>query len=223
MAALVFVSIILLQQPPSPRVEEVLDEASFWDDHRDMLEAIMVEGPGTDVETKNAQETEHVANQEPKLAEVDVEEVNAEKKDMLRDVPSGLRGAESPALSAATQDANFKLTFVAGTRFDDPRRYLVGQRQRFRCPESTKDGPFLADYHVNDGYCDCPQTGFDEPGTSACSGLTPATQEPLFYCGHEDGRWLPSSRVEDGVCDCCDGIDEGPGQRACKDGPTNIN
>jgi protein kinase C substrate 80K-H len=49
--------------------------------------------------------------------------------------------------------------------------------------------------------------GQDEPGTSACSALHPASQ---FYCvnkGHR-GQWIPSSRVDDGVCDCCDGSDE---------------
>lgn len=115
-------------------------------------------------------------------------------------------------------EETFKLTFVAGTRHDDPRRYLVGQRQKFRCPGSDpRTAQTLLHFQINDGYCDCPESGFDEPGTPACSGLALASYEPLFYCGHRDGRSLPSSRVWDGVCDCCDGVDEGPGQRYCKD------
>lgn len=59
---------------------------------------------------------------------------------------------------------------------------------------------------VNDDYCDC---GWDEPGTSACSG----TSETLYLCTNPGAvaSYIAPSRVNDGVCDCCDGADEAGG------------
>ncbi|EMC93032.1 hypothetical protein BAUCODRAFT_270580 [Baudoinia panamericana UAMH 10762] len=81
---------------------------------------------------------------------------------------------------------------------------------------------------VNDDYCDCPD-GSDEPGTSACSYLSPLSPHTLahqsnagvnttlalpgFYCknkGHVPS-YVPFEHVNDGVCDydvCCDGSEE---------------
>lgn len=85
---------------------------------------------------------------------------------------------------------------------------------------------------INDGYCDCPLDGLDEPDTDACSGSvdggwagiiqvsttnnnndigdddkvmsTPKT----ISCEHQPDLILPLSRINDGICDCCNGSDE---------------
>ncbi|KAI9728087.1 MAG: hypothetical protein M1834_007803 [Cirrosporium novae-zelandiae] len=82
---------------------------------------------------------------------------------------------------------------------------------------------------INDDYCDCPD-GSDEPGTSACSYLTPHAPHfpsdvpagapsnstlalPGFWCKNKGhiGQYVPFERINDGLCDydyCCDGSDE---------------
>lgn len=73
---------------------------------------------------------------------------------------------------------------------------------------------------INDGYCDCPLDGLDEPETGACSGsmdgmwagvpaiVKNAAVANSFVCPQQPSLRLPLSRVNDGICDCCDGADE---------------
>lgn len=85
---------------------------------------------------------------------------------------------------------------------------------------------------INDGYCDCPLDGADEPNTDACSGSrawpgiqltvrgsseeeSPPSPSLTFQCPQQPTLKLPLSRVSDGICDCCDGADEAPG--VCED------
>jgi len=57
---------------------------------------------------------------------------------------------------------------------------------------------------LNDGFCDCTETGSDEPETAGCSYF--ASHKKQFICTSE-GR-IFTSRVLDGVNDCSDGSDE---------------
>lgn len=91
---------------------------------------------------------------------------------------------------------------------------------RFRCAPG-EDAHFVALEHVNDDYCDC-ESGSDEIGTSACSGVSDGDNlEKGFWCANHgfEAKWIPASRVDDGVCDCCDGSDESArrGGTECRD------
>mmetsp|Transcript_22642 Transcript_22642/g.53466 ORF Transcript_22642/g.53466 Transcript_22642/m.53466 type:complete len:803 (+) Transcript_22642:228-2636(+) len=80
---------------------------------------------------------------------------------------------------------------------------------------------------INDGYCDCPFDGKDEPNTNACSGSSgwpgvgtvaarSAAESKEFSCPQQPNLVLPASKVHDGICDCCDGKDE-EGRTDCAD------
>lgn len=68
------------------------------------------------------------------------------------------------------------------------------------CPSNGKR---ITKSMINDGRCDCPEDGFDEPGTAAC-------EKGKFYCKNLKGidEQVASFKVNDGICDCCDGSDE---------------
>ncbi|CAM1326348.1 Uncharacterised protein g9234 [Pycnogonum litorale] len=79
--------------------------------------------------------------------------------------------------------------------------YLISDdNHTLKCPKSNKS---ISVSKLNDDYCDCDESGFDEPGTDAC-------RNSRFYCQPSSAShaYLPSSKVNDGICDCCDGSDE---------------
>jgi len=73
---------------------------------------------------------------------------------------------------------------------------------------------------MNDGFCDCPIDGVDEPNTEACSGsgmggwagvplqLQDESTLPHYACPEQPNLVIPLSRIHDTICDCCDGSDE---------------
>ncbi|KAL0484191.1 acid trehalase-like protein [Acrasis kona] len=77
----------------------------------------------------------------------------------------------------------------------------------FKCKDGL-GGPF-AFSRVNDGYCDCPGDGSDEPGTDAC-------KRGRFFCPFLPNVTISSGMVNDGICDCCDGSDEQSGIVKCE-------
>ncbi|KAF4521789.1 hypothetical protein B566_EDAN012294 [Ephemera danica] len=96
-----------------------------------------------------------------------------------------------------------RLNLLLGSRVADTKYYRP-QGGKFYCLLTGKE---IAFEHVNDDFCDCPQDGSDEPGTSACSYVG------RFYCTYHQRAskpevWVPSLKVNDGICDCCDGSDE---------------
>ncbi len=70
------------------------------------------------------------------------------------------------------------------------------------CPYPDEPGIRIRAGNINDDYCDCPLSGFDEPGTGACL-LARAAVAP-FYClsAGSDGlrQQVDRIRVNDGHC-----------------------
>ncbi|CAE8685661.1 unnamed protein product [Polarella glacialis] len=81
--------------------------------------------------------------------------------------------------------------------------HFVCRNDVAKAEASTSSYSTLLASAVNDDYCDCPDDGSDEPGTSACS-------RGHFYCHNEGSipQVIRTSLLNDGVCDCCDGSDE---------------
>ncbi|KAF2712396.1 hypothetical protein K504DRAFT_373582 [Pleomassaria siparia CBS 279.74] len=137
------------------------------------------------------------------------------------------------------------LSITANAASDLPRPRGVGpefakfykDREAFTCISNPSIKLDIS--RLNDDYCDCPD-GSDEPGTSACSYISPLSPPqpsrvkigqfnetlalPGFYCknkGHIPS-YVPFTNINDGVCDyelCCDGSDEwdGIGGVKCED------
>ncbi|KAG7349853.1 glucosidase II [Nitzschia inconspicua] len=100
----------------------------------------------------------------------------------------------------------------------------------FQCATGRTSGGLVQEIPtewMNDGYCDCPIDGADEPNTDACSGSqfwpgivtedSSRRTAPVFVCPQQPNLKLPLSRLDDGICDCCDGTDEPNGIVSCRD------
>lgn len=96
---------------------------------------------------------------------------------------------------------------------------------------SSKRTAVIPSDWMNDGYCDCPFDGLDEPNTNACSGSTIGgwagvnkqkddTNHQLegltFQCTDQPKKFIPVSNLNDGICDCCDGSDETTSTTKCE-------
>ena len=90
---------------------------------------------------------------------------------------------------------------VMGVSPDECSKYTKPNERIFYC--GGKENKRIPMKYVNDDYCDCVETGADEPGTSACIN-------GHFFCNNFGyrGKQIFSSWVNDGICDCCDGSDE---------------
>jgi hypothetical protein len=79
---------------------------------------------------------------------------------------------------------------LRGVHPDDYPKYKV---RPLRCP-SPDEPRLLSVKELDDNYCDCPLSGFDEAGTGACS-------KGKFWC-HNDGygKFIPNIWVDDGHC-----------------------
>ena len=69
---------------------------------------------------------------------------------------------------------------------------------------TSKESPRIPFKQVNDGYCDCEESGIDEIGTAGCSYIS----RNLNHFSCTSNHYIYSSRMDDGFCDCCDGKDE---------------
>eukprot|EP01061_Rhynchopus_euleeides_P004440 TRINITY_DN13698_c0_g1_i1.p1 TRINITY_DN13698_c0_g1~~TRINITY_DN13698_c0_g1_i1.p1 ORF type:complete len:652 (+),score=255.22 TRINITY_DN13698_c0_g1_i1:45-2000(+) len=97
---------------------------------------------------------------------------------------------------------------VLGAGPEDQAKYQ--EKDTFTCTDGSAT---ISWGEVNNNYCDC-SDGSDEPGTSACSDLTPRL---TFWCenkGHK-GEYIAQTYINDGICDCCDGTDEYGTDAAC--------
>ena len=75
----------------------------------------------------------------------------------------------------------------------DPSKTELYKNAGLHCPGNPSKK--LTPEMINDDFCDCPEDGFDEPGTAACSAGT-------FYCENKgfQPKIIKSFMVNDGVC-----------------------
>jgi protein kinase C substrate 80K-H len=74
-----------------------------------------------------------------------------------------------------------------------PENQHLYKQNELSCPGNLSKK--LTPEMINDDFCDCPEDGFDEPGTSACNS-------GVFYCANKGffPKQISSVFVNDGVC-----------------------
>lgn len=94
---------------------------------------------------------------------------------------------------AAVLFIHYSVKSAVSLRGVKPENEHMYKQHELSCPGNPSKK--LTAEMINDDFCDCPEDGFDEPGTSACNS-------GIFYCANKGffPKEISSTFVNDGVC-----------------------